>query len=203
MTGQLDIAAAQLTRMRSMNALYHRRFFLDVQFSVVVITALAVAGFAGVDQVFLLVPFVALLGAAQTAFDASYLIFARHYATALEASINRQLGTEVLVAHRLEADYLFPLNQTKVVTLAFGSGFTWFGFMTAFYTVLGALAYVAAIALGWQELADAGGAVTALYLVALGSLTAATLAAGLWWFVGGEGERRLHAVLSDYSPGRG
>jgi hypothetical protein len=32
----------------------------------------------------------------------------------------------------------------------------------------------------------------------LGILVAITLAIGWWWFVGGEGERRLEAILSDY-----
>jgi hypothetical protein len=198
LTPELRIAATQLARMRGMNAAYHRRFFVDIQFSVVVIVALTIAGFGGIEEVFLLVPFVALLGAAQTAFDASYLIFSRHYATALEHRINRELGSEVLVANRLEEDYLFPLNKKKVVTLAPGGGFTWFGFMTGFYTLLGIAAFVVAIALGWDVLTDAGGAVTALYLAVLGILGAVTLATGWWWFVGGEGERRLEAILSDY-----
>lgn len=202
MNDELEVAAAQLARMRGMNALYHRRFFVDIQFSVVVIVALAIAGFAGVEEVFLLVPFIALLGAAQTAFDASYLIFSRHYATALERHINRMLGTEVLVAHRLEEDYLFPLNRTKLVTLALGRGFTWFGFMTGLYTVLGIVVFVAAIALGWDALADAGGAVAGAYLAVLGVMTVAALGTGLWWFVGGEGERRLDAILSDYGQER-
>ena len=198
MTSELRVATAQLARMRGMNASYHRRFFLDIQFSVVVIVALAIAGFSGIEEVFLLGPFVALLGAAQTAFDASYLIFSRHYATALERRINRELGSEVLVANRLEEDYLFPLNKTKVVTLTSGRGFTWFGFMTAFYTLLGIAAFVAAIALGWEVLIDAGGVVTTVYLAVLGVLVAITLATGFWWFVGGEGERRLATILSDY-----
>lgn len=198
MTPEMKIAAAQLARMRGMNAAYHRRFFLDIQFSIVVIVALAIAGFGGIEEVFLLVPFVALLGAAQTAFDASYLIFSRHYATALEQRINRELGSEVLVANRLEEDYLFPLNKKKVVTLAPGRGFTWFGFMTGFYTLLGIAAFVAAIALGWDVLSNAGGPVTGLYLAVLGILVTTTLVIGLWWFVGGEGERRLDAILRDY-----
>ena len=36
-----------------------------------------------------------------------------------------------------------------------------------------------------------------LYLIALAALTVLTLAVGMWWFVAGEGERRLKAVLDD------
>ena len=50
-----------------------------------------------------------------------------------------------------------PLNKKKVVTLAPGGGFTWFGFMTGLYTLLGIAAFVAAVALGWDVLTDAGG----------------------------------------------
>jgi len=70
--------------------------------------------------------------------------------------------------------------------------------MTGFYTVLGMLAFVAAIALGWEVLTDAGTLATAAYLVSLGVLVAITLVTGLWWFVGGEGERRLDTILGEY-----
>lgn len=47
-------------------------------------------------------------------------------------------------------------NKKKVVTLAPGGGFTWFGFLTGFYTLLGVTAFVSSIALGWEVLTDAG-----------------------------------------------
>lgn len=190
MSPEISVASRQLERMRGMNAAYHGRFFADIRFTTLVVIALFAAGAAlEIPRLYLLVPVVALIGACQTAFDASYLIFSRHYATALERFINDQLGTEVLVAHRMEDAYLFPLDRTKIVTLASGPGFTWFGFMTALYTTIGAASYVTGLWLGIPALPT--GLSLLLYLLFLGLLTIAALAVGGWWFVRGEGERRL------------
>ena len=196
MSPELSIAAAQLERMRGMNAAYHRRFFADVRFTVLVIGGLFAAGALGdrrASLLFLLIPAAALIGACQTAFDAYYLIFSRHYAASLERFINTRLGEEVLVAHRMEEAYMFPLGGAKMVTLAPGKGFTWFGFMTAFYTVIGAASYAVGLWLGIDALGP--GPLRVLYLVFLGALTLSALATGGWWFVAGAGERRLARVL--------
>jgi hypothetical protein len=191
----LRIAADQLGRMRGMTRYYHERFFSDIRLQVVLTIALFVAGFWQVRGAFLLIPVVALYGAVQTAFDASYLIFARQYAARLETYINSRLDYPVLVAAELERSYLFPLDETKVVTAAFGSGFTYFGFVTWFFTALGLLTYLFGFALGWPALTDAGDAWPAAYLVALLAATASALGVGWWWFVRGEGERRLRSIL--------
>jgi hypothetical protein len=80
MEASAELTARQLSRMRGMTALYHRRFFFDVNLTTVLVVGLFVVGWAGVEQAFLLVPVVALIGAIQTAFDSSYLTFARWYA---------------------------------------------------------------------------------------------------------------------------
>ena len=192
------LAASQLSRMRGMNRYYHERFFSDVRFTTVSVAALFVLGFWEVPLAFLLIPPIALLGAAQTAFDASYLIFSRHYSEALERYLNQDVGTSVLIAHEMEHRYLFPLNDRKVVTASFGRDFSWFGFMTLFYTVMGVLAFGFGIALGWDPLFDAGSGWAIAYLASLGALAAAALVTGWWWFVSGTGERRLAEVLDGY-----
>lgn len=196
MSPELSIAAAQLERMRGMNAAYHRRFFADLRFAFLVIAGLFAAGALGDGQaslLFLLIPVAALIGACQTAFDAYYLIFSRHYSARLERYINARLGEEVLVAHRMEETYMFPLRRPKMVTLAVGGGFTWFGFMTVFYTSIGAAAYLVGLWLGIDALGP--GPLRVLYLLGLGVLTLSALATGGWWFVAGAGERRLARVL--------
>lgn len=196
MVDPLRLASDQLSRMRGMTALYHKQFFRDIQFQILLITALFVIGFwADVPAVFLLVPVVAIFGAVQAAFDASYLHFARHYAARLETHLNQQAETEILVGARLENTYLYPLHETKIVTAAFGASFTWFGFVTLFITALGALSYVFGLFLGWRWLVDQGDDWFTFYMVALLGVTAAALVVGWWWFVRGEGERRLAAVL--------
>ncbi len=194
-------AAAQLARMRGMNAMYHRRFFSDIRFTTVMSLALLALGVWLSDYFFLAVPVIALLGAAQTAFDASYLIFSRQYATRLERYLNARMEEPVLVANLLEDSYLFPLDQRKIVTLAFGSGFTWFGWMTALYTLTGIAVYGTGLYLSLGVLDETGSlALAATYLVSLSAVTVATIGVGSWWFAGGEGERRLASVLDAEFP---
>ncbi len=190
------LAAEQLARMRGMNAAYHQRFFADIRFTLALELALFVAGYLVDRRLMLAIPVIALAGAVQTAFDASYLIFSRQYATRLEQYLNREVGADVLIAHRLEDTYLFPLDSKKVVTLPIGSPGTWFGFMTFFYTALGVGAYVAGLIASWPALSDTDSrSIAVLYLVALAGLTLVALIVGFRWFVGGEGERRLRAVF--------
>jgi hypothetical protein len=191
------IAAQQLGRMRGMTRYYHEQFFSDVRYSTLATAALLLVGWWQVPEAFLLVPLVALIGAAQTAFDASYLIFARQYAARLEQRINADLGDDVLVAAELEATYLFPLDERKIVTARFGADFTWFGFMTLFYTAIGIGSYVFGAALALPVLRDHDPLWGVAYTIVLVGLTLASLIIGSWWFVEGEGERRLATVLDD------
>lgn len=176
-----------------MTRYYHDRFFSDIRFTTVAVMALLLVGWWEVPEAFALVPVVALMGAVATAFDASYLIFARQYAARLERRLDPDRTT--LVASDLEAAYLFPLDRRKIVTVALGGGFTWFGFVTLFYTLVGLGSGAFGLVLALPVLADHGSAWSIPYVIGLGSLTLATLAVGLWWFPGGVGERRLRQVL--------
>lgn len=181
--------------MRGMTAMYHRRFFLDVNLTTVLILVLFVVGWWGVEQAFLLVPVVALIGAVQTAFDSSYLVFARWYAAYLERYLNERVGERIHVAAELEDTYLFELGAPKIVTIPIGRGFTWFSYVTIFYTIIGAFAYLFGLVLGWDTLMAAPLPVILLYSFGLFGMTIASLLVGFWWFVGGTGERRLQRVL--------
>ena len=192
------LAHAQLKRMRGMVGYYHRRFFADTRFVLLVGLALVVAAAAVDERLIALVAPVALLGAAQTAFDASYLTFARQYARTLEDWLNGQAGVEVLVAARMEDTYLYPLDRRKVVTIPAGAP-TWFSLMTALYTVLGIAAFAGGVVASIAVLDEAW---LPWYLGVLGLLTLAVLGVGLWWFVGGVGERRLAEVLADVGSRR-
>lgn len=176
-----------------MTRYYHQRFFADTRATAVGVVVLALLGFWEVPEAFLFIPVIALLGANQTAFDASYLYFARKYAASLEEMINDALRRKVLVGAEMEDRYLVPLSETRLVGVAFGSSFSWFGWMTLLYTLFGVLAYVGGLALGWEAL---DGAWVIAYPLALGALTVASLAVGLWWFGGQVGMRRLDEVLA-------
>jgi len=199
MNDKIRLQADQLGRMRGMTRYYHERFFSDVRFVAVATIALFVVGWWEVPEAFLLIPPVALFGAAMTAFDASYLLFARHYAARLENDLNTALGPDTLLAARVEDTYLFPLNDRKIVVAALGTGFTWFGFMTLFITAFGIAAFGFGLALGLPVLIDHGSGWAVAYLGVLAAATIAALGVGLWWFLGGEGERRLRAVLGTAS----
>lgn len=189
------IGAAQLGRMRGMTRLYHERFFSDVRFTTVAMTGAFLVGWWEIAEAFALVPVLALMGAVATAFDASYLILARQYATRLERALDPE-GT-TLVAARLEEVYLFPLDRPKIVTVRFGRDFTWFGFVTLFYTLLGATAAGFGLALAIPVLRDHGSSWMGAYLGVLGLLAGLALVVGIWWFPGGAGERRLRSVLDE------
>ena len=195
MDATVKVASEQLGRMRGMTRYYHEQFFSDIRLQVLVTVALFVVGFWEVEGAFLLIPVVALYGAVQTAFDASYLIFARQYAARLEALINERLDTPVLVAAQLEHRYLFPLDDRKIVTAAFGQSFSYFGFVTLFFTAIGVASYLFGLVLALPFLDRAGDGWTVAYLTSLFAVTIAALVVGWWWFVGGEGERRLRSIL--------
>lgn len=190
-----DHASRQLARMRAMVGMYHRLFFNDVRTALLVVVALLAVGWWGIPQMFLVVPFVCLWAATQTAFDASYLIMARHYAEALEGFLNESGAEGVLVGAALENAYLFPLRVPKVVAIPIRGPLSWFSFMTIFITVNGLWALVVGLWAGWATLLELGSAARIVYLVVLGSLVFGSLAVGFWWFVGGAGERRLTGVL--------
>ena len=195
MTDSTRLAEQQLRRMRGMTGLYHKQFFRDITLTTVSVITLFVVGWWAVPHAFLLIPVVSLMGAVQTAFDSSYLIFARWYALYLERYLNGQAGERILVAASLESTYLFPLRARKIVTIPLGPGFSWFSLVTVVYTVIGALAYVFGLVLGWEVLTSATPSIQALYLIPLVAITVLVMVVGIWWFVGGEGERRLEATL--------
>ena len=205
MTDQAAVLSDQLGRMRGMTRFYHERFFADTRFVTVAVISLFVAGWAFAPEAFLLIPVAALIGANQTAFDASYLIFARSYAERLETAINEAHGMNGLVASRLEDTYLFPLRTRKVVTVPLTGNQTWFSWMTIFYTLAGMVAAGFGLALGWPTLESHGAGWVISYTASLGLATFASLGLGYRWFVSGEGEARLQEVLNqefDTHPSR-
>lgn len=180
-----------------MTRYYHGRFFADTRLVATAVLALFLVGFWAVPEVFLLIPIVALLGANQTAFDASYLFMARRYAAALERFLNDAMRKQVLIGAELEDNYLVPLSGKKAVGVSFGGRFSWFGWMTILYTVLGVVASVTGVVLGWESLSGWG---EVAYPLILGALTSSSLAVGWWWFIAGTGQRRLDEVVEARFP---
>ena len=188
---ELNILNSQLTRMRQMNNFYHKQFLLDLRllfFFTVIFFYLSRTNI----NALLIIPFISLFGAVLLSFHAHYLIFSRNYSQFLEEKINKITEKDILIGHKLENSYLFPIQDKKIVVAKLGSDFTWFGFVTLFITFLGISAYIFAL----RELIIMKYEV--IYLVFLVLITLVTLFYGIWWFLLGNGEKKLEKVFYEY-----
>ena len=188
---ELNILNSQLTRMRQMNNFYHKQFLLDLRllfFFTIIFFYLSRTNI----NALLIVPFISLFGAVLLSFHAHYLIFTRNYSQFLEEKINKITGNDVLIGHKLENSYLFPIQHRKIVVAKLGSDFTWFSFVTLFITFLGISAYIFAL----RELIIMKYDVIYLFFLVL--ITLVTLFVGIWWFLLGNGEKKLEKVFYEY-----
>ncbi len=188
---ELNILNSQLTRMRQMNNFYHKQFLLDLRllfFFTVIFFYLSRTNI----NALLIIPFVSLFGAVLLSFHAHYLIFSRNYSQFLEEKINKINGNDVLIGHKLENSYLFPIQDRKIVVAKLGTDFTWFSFVTLFITFLGISAYIFAL----RELIIMKYDVFYIYFLLL--ITLVTLFIGIWWFLLGNGEKKLEKVFYEY-----
>ena len=188
---EITILNNQLSRMRSMNKYYHDQFLFDVRilfFFTIIFHYLALTN----NMAYMLIPFISLFGSVLLAFHAHYLIFSRNYSEFIEIKMNKILGNDVLIAHKLENKYLFPINDRKIVVAKLGSEFTWFGFVTLFITFIGISSYVYSIV----RLLNTG--INSNYYIFIALITLITLIIGIWWFLLGNGEKRLEKVFDEY-----
>ena len=188
---EITILNNQLSRMRSMNKYYHDQFLFDVRilfFFTIIFHYLALTN----NMAYMLIPFISLFGSVLLAFHAHYLIFSRNYSEFIEIKMNKILGNDVLIAHKLENKYLFPINDRKIVVAKLGSEFTWFGFVTLFITFIGISSYVYSIA----RLLNTD--INSNYYIFISLITLITLIIGIWWFLLGNGENRLEKVFDEY-----
>ena len=188
---EINILNSQLTRMRHMNNYYHKQFLLDVRllfFSGIIFFYLGSTN----ETAYLVIPYISLFGSVLLAFHAHYLIFSRNYSQFLEEKINKINGNDILIAHKLENTYLFPIQENKIVVAKLGKEFTWFGFFTLFITFLGISLYSFTVRLLIIMEYDVN------YFIFLGLTTLVTLFFGIWWFLLGNGEKKLKKVFDEY-----
>ena len=188
---EITILNNQLSRMRSMNKYYHDQFLFDVRilfFFTIIFHYLALTN----NMAYMLIPFISLFGSVLLAFHAHYLIFSRNYSEFIEIKMNKILGNDALIAHKLENKYLFPIKDRKIVVAKLGSEFTWFGFVTLFITFIGISSYVYSIV----RLLNTD--INSNYYIFIGLITLITLIIGIWWFLLGNGENRLEKVFDEY-----
>jgi len=188
---ELKILNTQLNRIRGMNKYYHQQFLLDVR---ILFFFTSVFWYLSTDNniVFYLLPVISLFGAVLLAFHAHYLIFSRNYSQYIEEKINKYYGNEILITHKLENSYLFPIQDKKLVVAKLGKNFTWFGFVTIFITIFGIFSYILSI----NKLLKME--YNQYYLIFLGVVTSVALLFGIWWFLLGKGEKILEKVFDEY-----
>jgi|TARA_A100001037_G_scaffold297597_1_gene319849 hypothetical protein len=188
---EITILNNQLSRMRSMNKYYHDQFLFDVRilfFFTIIFHYLALTN----NTAYMLIPFVSLFGSVLLSFHAHYLIFSRNYSEFIEIKLNNILGNDVLIAHKLENSYLFPIKDRKIVVAKLGSDFSWFGYVTLFITFIGISSYVYSI------VSLLNTEISLYYYLFIALITLITLIIGIWWFLLGNGEKRLEKVFNEY-----
>ena len=188
---EITILNNQLSRMRSMNKYYHDQFLFDVRilfFFTIIFHYLALTN----NTAYMLIPFVSLFGSVLLSFHAHYLIFSRNYSEFIEIKLNNILGNDVLIAHKLENSYLFPIKDRKIVVAKLGSDFSWFGYVTLFITFIGISSYVYSI------VSLLNTEISLYYYLFIALITLITLIIGIWWFLLGNGEKRLEKVFDEY-----
>lgn len=194
----LRLLEAQLGRMRGMLVAYYSLFFRFIGGGLAAVAALFVAAFWTPTQAAaLLLPFVILFVGFHAASLFSYVIFARTYATAIERRINRAMGRELLVAHRLEEVYFGAPGDPRIVAASLRRPLTMLAAETWHFTIAGAALFVVATLVGNAVAARLGDPWSGLYapvVVGWALVNGAYLA---WYFVGHRDQRAIEAILAE------
>ena len=188
---KITIYKEQLSRMRSMNRYYHDQFLIDVRVLFILNTVFIFLSLGNLNALYL-IPLISLFGSVILSFHAYFLIFSRQYTEFIEKRINNEYDEEILIAHELENEYFFPINQKKIVVAVLNKGFTWFSFVTLFITFYGVSTYAWSI----MKLFNNGMNTNFIYFILF--ITLVTLSVGFWWFLSGTGEKRLEKVFTKY-----
>ena len=188
---KITIYKDQLSRMRSMNRYYHDQFLIDVRVLFVLNTIFIFLSLGNSNALYLL-PLISLFGSVILSFHAYFLIFSRQYTQFIEKRINTEFDEDILIAHELENEYFFPIDQKKIVVAVLNKGFTWFSFVTLFITFYG----VSTFAWSIYQIINNEMNINFVYFILL--VTLVTLSAGFWWFLSGTGEKRLERIFKKY-----
>ncbi len=190
----------QLERMRAMLYKYSELFYKLIASSLIVIIALALASMTETWRAAaLIIPFFTIYVGVQSAYFLSYVVLARIYATGLEQSLNHLLGGEVLIAHRWEAHYLFPLRGPQFAGVEPRSDQTFIGFITIHFWFLGAGVILLSAYRAWQLLPALAPEFPPvdLYFPALIFWSLFNLVYLLWYFGTRRHERRVMQLVTD------
>lgn len=194
----LRILEAQLGRMRGMIFRYYELFFRFVAGGTVAVGLLFIGSFWAPTQAgSLLLPFVILYVGFHASYLFSYVVFARTYAAALERRINRAVGAELLVAHRLEEAYFGAPGDPRLVAASLRRPLTMLAAETWHFTIVGAGLFVVSVLLANATVQRVGEPWSTFYtpvVIGWALLNGAYLA---WHFIGRRDQREVEAILED------
>lgn len=198
----LRLLEGQLGRMRSMLYRYYELFYRFVSAGLVAVGALFIGAFWPPTQAgALLLPFVILYIGFHAASLFSYVVFARTFASAIERRINREIGADLLVAHRLEAVYFGAPGDPKLVAASLRHPLTMLAAETWHFTIAGAALFAVGTMLGNSTVQQLGAPWSQLYVPVVIGWALLNGAYLLWHFIGRRDQRAIEALLVDaYEP---
>jgi len=165
----------QLTRMRSMQCAYHKKFFHGLYFFLVLVVAcllwdspLSLA----------LVPFLVITAGTQSCFYLHFVDFARLHARHLEKQLNQALGKKIFLGSEIEDLYFYPVDAPKVGGLIPSTPLRFFSFFTFHWIFL----WLGLASFALWRLLPAMGPCHLHYLVMLGLWGALNLIYLGWFF---------------------
>jgi hypothetical protein len=186
---QGELLRDQLSRMRGMLGAYSELFFRRIRdWALVVIGLLVLSSTGAFPAAIAFVPFLVPFAFLETAYLFFYTVFARRYAERIERRLNAIVGSEALVAHRLEAAYFYPPDAPKVAAMSFGRPLGMVSVVTLVYTIGAALLWLAGFRGLLDLAADGDGAVLPLAALLWTGAITAFLA---WSFLTRHDEARL------------
>ncbi len=190
----------QLERMREMHGRYSNLFYELIIISIIVIILMAAASMTDTLRgVVLLIPFFVIYVGVHSAYYLSYVIWARIYATGLEQKLNQLLQDDLLIAHRQEAIYLFPLRGKEFAGVTPRLRQTFIGFITTHFWLLGAAVIALSVYRAWQLYEDLMREFPPVcyYFIALGAWSLLHLVYLVWYFGTRYYERRIMDVVRE------
>ncbi len=190
----------QLERMRAMLYKYSELFYQLILIGIITIILMTMASMTETLRAsVLLIPFFIIYVGVQSAYFLTCVIFARVYATGIEQRINELLQTDVLIAHRQEAAYLFPLDGAQFAGVPLRLRQTFIGFITIHFWLVGLAAIVLSVCRAWQLMPEFAGEFPPVryYFWALGAWSLLHLVYLVWYFGSRHYERRIKGIVRD------
>lgn len=197
---RMQVLHAQLERMRAMLYKYSELFYQLVVLAIVMLILLTMASLTeSFRAVVLLIPFFIIYVGVQSAYFLTYLVFARVYSTGIEKRINRLLQDDILIAHRIEAEYLFPLQRPQFAGVPLRSDQTFIGFITLHFWIIGGAAILLAAYRAQQILPALAREFPPVeyYFAALIAWAILHLVFLVWYFGTRSYEKRIMRIVSD------